>query len=168
MARYIDRDDINGYNKVKMGFYIVLGVIMLVMLLLLIISIEEGDTHFIVTSAVLLGILFVECMSFAYLSRIFSRASRYASILEEDHDGVITFQRLSEMTGYKVSRVKKDMNRLLRTGRLQNAVVDDEKLILWSETEYLDITCPTCGAVNQVRIGSSNKCKHCGSYLRRV
>ena len=88
--------------------------------------------------------------------------------LSEDHDGIITFERINEMTGYGLEKVKKDVTWLLKSGYLINAVTDDEKVILWSESEYLDITCPTCGAVNSVRVGSSNKCKHCGSYLRRV
>ena len=96
------------------------------------------------------------------------RCLRYAPIFEEDHDGIITFERIHEMTGYGVDRIKGDIEWLLRGETLRNAVIDDKKIILWSETEYIDITCPTCGALNQVRFGSSNKCKHCGSYLRRV
>ena len=67
-----------------------------------------------------------------------------------------------------VERIKKDVNWLLQAGYLQNAVADEEKVILLRENEFINLTCPTCGASNEIRIGSSNKCKHCGSYLRRV
>ncbi|MBR6960362.1 MAG: hypothetical protein IKH76_07780, partial [Clostridiales bacterium] len=89
-------------------------------------------------------------------------------IFEEDHDGILTYKRIDEMTGYGVERIKKDVNWLLQAGYLQNAVADEEKVILLRENEFINITCPTCGASNEIRIGSSNKCKHCGSYLRRV
>ena len=148
--------------------YIMFGIIVIPMIIILVAGIQDGEVHSVVTAAILLTILFAEFVAIILLSKRFNRAKRYAPIFEEDHDGVITYKRINEMTGYGLEKVKKDVTWLLKSGYLINAVTDDEKVILWSESEYLDITCPTCGAVNSVRVGSSNKCKHCGSYLRRV
>jgi len=168
MDRYFNRKRLLSIKKLMIGSYILAGVVSIPLIVLFIAGIQDGDTGMSVISAVLL-IIFVAEMAFLIISsKKTLRAQRYGQIFEEDHDGVITFERINEMTGYGIAHVKKDIDWLLKAGYLINAVVDDEKVILWNETDFLDIICPTCGAVNQVRFGSSNKCKHCGSYLRRV
>ena len=168
MERYFNRKRINGANRGLVACYILAGIILLPLIVILIAGLQDGESHMIVTVVILLLILSAEVTALALITHRINRAKRYAPIFEEDHDGIITFERINEMTGYGLERVKKDISWLLQSGYLINAVTDNEKVILWSENEYLDITCPTCGAVNQVRFGSSNKCKHCGSYLRRV
>ena len=168
MDRYFNRKRIDGANRGLVACYVLAGIILLPLIVILIAGLQDGESHMIVTVVILLLILSAEVTALALITHRINRAKRYAPIFEEDHDGIITFERINEMTGYGLEKVKKDVTWLLKSGYLINAVTDDEKVILWSESEYLDITCPTCGAVNSVRVGSSNKCKHCGSYLRRV
>ncbi len=168
MDRYFNRKRINGANKGLVACYVLAGIILLPMIVIMIAGLEDGESHMVVTSVILLLILGTEVAFLSVVTHRINRAKRYAPIFEEDHDGVMTFERINEMTGYGIPRIKKDIDWLLKSGYLINAVADNEKVILWSESEYLNITCPTCGAQNQVRVGSSNQCKHCGSYLRRV
>lgn len=168
MDRYFNREKLKGSNKFLVMCYVLFGVILLPLIIILIAGIQEGETHMIVTASVLLTILAAEMIFFSWAVKKSNRAKRYAPIFEEDHDGILTYKRIDEMTGYGVERIKKDVNWLLQAGYLQNAVADEEKVILLRENEFINITCPTCGASNEIRIGSSNKCKHCGSYLRRV
>lgn len=168
MDRYFNREKLKGSNKFLVMCYVLFGVILLPLIIILIAGIQEGETHMIVTASVLLTILAAEMIFFSWAVKKSNRAKRYAPIFEEDHDGILTYKRINEMTGYGVERIKKDVNWLLQAGYLQNAVADEEKVILLRENEFINITCPTCGASNEIRIGSSNKCKHCGSYLRRV
>ena len=167
MDRYFDRRRLNSIKKVMIGCYIMFGVILLPLIVILISGIQEGEMGEIVIVTILLLILLTEFIALIILGKRARRGLRYASIFEEDHDGVITFKRIQEMTGYGMARIRKDIEWLIRAQHLTNAVVDGDKIVMLSETEFIDITCPTCGAVNQVRFGSSNKCKHCGSYLRR-
>lgn len=168
MDRYFNREKLKGSNKFLVMCYVLFGVILLPLIIILIAGIQEGETHMIVTASILLTILTAEMVFFILVIKKSNRAKRYAPIFEEDHDGILTYKRIDEMTGYGVERIKKDVNWLLQAGYLQNAVADEEKVILLRENEFINITCPTCGASNEIRIGSSNKCKHCGSYLRRV
>ncbi|MCR5201065.1 MAG: hypothetical protein K6C38_08125 [Saccharofermentans sp.] len=168
MDRYFNREKLKGSNKFLVMCYVLFGVILLPLIIILIAGIQEGETHMIVTASVLLTILAAEMIFFSWAVKKSNRAKRYAPIFEEDHDGILTYKRINEMTGYGIERIKKDVNWLLQAGYLQNAVADEEKVILLRENEFINITCPTCGASNEIRIGSSNKCKHCGSYLRRV
>ncbi len=168
MDRYFNREKLKGSNKFLVMCYVLFGVILLPLIIILIAGIQEGETHMIVTASILLTILTAELVFFILVIKKSNRAKRYAPIFEEDHDGILTYKRIDEMTGYGVERIKKDVNWLLQAGYLQNAVADEEKVILLRENEFINITCPTCGASNEIRIGSSNKCKHCGSYLRRV
>lgn len=168
MDRYFNREKLKGSNKYLVMCYVLFGVILLPLIIILIAGIQEGETHMIVTVSILLTILTAEMVFFILVIKKSNRAKRYAPIFEEDHDGILTYKRIDEMTGYGVERIKKDVNWLLQAGYLQNAVADEEKVILLRENEFINITCPTCGALNEIRIGSSNKCKHCGSYLRRV
>lgn len=168
MDRYFNREKLKGSNKFLVMCYVLFGVILLPLIIILIAGIQEGETHMIVTASILLTILTAELVFFILAIKKSDRAKRYAPIFEEDHDGILTYKRIDEMTGYGVERIKKDVNWLLQAGYLQNAVADEEKIILLRENEFINITCPTCGASNEIRIGSSNKCKHCGSYLRRV
>ena len=168
MDRYFNREKLKGSNKFLVMCYVLFGVILLPLIIILIAGIQEGETHMIVTASILLTILTAELVFFILVIKKSNRAKRYAPIFEEDHDGILTYKRIDEMTGYGVERIKKDVNWLLQAGYLQNAVADEEKVILLRENEFINLTCPTCGASNEIRIGSSNKCKHCGSYLRRV
>jgi hypothetical protein len=168
MDRYFNREKLKGSNKLLVMCYVLFGVILLPLIIILIAGIQEGETHMIVTASILLTILTAELVFFILVIKKSNRAKRYAPIFEEDHDGILTYKRIDEMTGYGVERIKKDVNWLLQAGYLKNAVADEEKVILLRENEFINITCPTCGASNEIRIRSSNKCKHCGSYLRRV
>ena len=168
MDKYINRKRLNSFTKLTYGVYTILGFLLIMIIIIMIIGIDEGEPHMIVVSVILSIIIIAELIAYILISRKFGRARRYAPIFEEDHDGRITFKRINEMTGYGLGKIEKDIDWMIKTGVLKNVFVDGDTVILWNETDFLDITCPTCGAQNTVRFGSSNKCKHCGSYLRRV
>ena len=103
---------------------------------------------------------------FIVFKKQLERINRYGLILEEDHDGVITFARLHEMTGIPENVIRKDFVKASKTS-FKNIIVDGDNIFIGKEDDYEDIVCPTCGATNTVRVGSSDKCNNCGSYLRR-
>ena len=169
MDRYFNRNKVKAMKKIALFGYILFGVIFLPMIVIIVASAQEGNTGAVVTTSIITFILLVEIVFLGVLNKADSvRVGRYVPIIEEDHDGVITFRRLSEMTGRSEEQARKDIAKLIRSGYLQNVVYDDEKVTMLTETQNLDVICPTCGASNSIRFGSSNKCKHCGSYLRRV
>lgn len=168
MERYINREKLSGINKLLITILVVFGILLLPLIIILISGIEDGEPHTFVTVLVLLLIMLAEAGSFAYFASQSNRAKRYGPIFEEDHDGIISFERISQMTGCSIPRVKKDIAFLINKGVILNARVENENVILGTSNDYSDVTCPTCGAVNSVRLGSSAKCKHCGSYLRRA
>ena len=76
-------------------------------------------------------------------------------------------EELSEMLGIPEDKIRKDMTGPQKH-RFSNVRIEGDKIILGTEDELEDIICPTCGATNRVRAGSSDKCNNCGSYLRRA
>ena len=71
------------------------------------------------------------------------------------------------MTGIPEDRIRKDFARYSHSS-FKNVTVDGDKIIIGTEEDFEEIICPTCGAKNTVRAGSSDKCNNCGSYLRRA
>ena len=121
----------------------------------------------IVMAVVLMVILAVETFMIIMLKKRAARGRRYATIFEEDHDGIITYERINEMTGYGVERIKKDIRWLIRGSYIHNVIVEDDKIRLKTEDGIMEVICPTCGGVNRIRSDSSDNCEFCGSYLRR-
>ena len=167
MDRYFNRKRIDGANRGLVACYVLAGIILLPLIVILIAGLQDGESHMIVTVVILLLILSAEVTALALITHRINRAKRYAPIFEEDHDGVITFARLSELTGIPEDRIRKDMTGPQKH-RFSNVRIEGDKIILGTEDELEDIICPTCGATNRVRAGSSDKCNNCGSYLRRA
>ncbi len=168
MTRYFDFKRVKNMKTLRIVSWTIYIVMMFPMVVLIVASLMSEEVQMFVTSLILVIIMTVEISALMVFGKKQTRAARYGPIFEEDHDGVITYARINEMTGYGLEQTKKDVEWLMNARYLLNAVADDEKVILLSENDFLQVICPTCGAVNSVRAGSSNQCKHCGSYLRRV
>ncbi len=163
--------DRNRLKKINLGIIaccVMVAVVFLPLPVILICGMQDGDTVMIVMAVFLMVILAVEAVMIIVLRKRAVRGRRYATIFEEDHDGVITFARINEMTGYGVERIKKDLRWLLRGSYIHNVIVEEDKIRLKTEDEIIEITCPTCGGVNRIRSDSSDNCEFCGSYLRRA
>lgn len=160
-------------NKLKMidcgiiGSYIMIAVIFLPMLVILITSIQESDIKMSVTAIVLMAVLAAETFMIIMLRNRATRVRRYATIFDEDHDGIITFKRISEMTGYSDERIKRDIKWLFRGDFIHNVIVEEDRIRLKTEDGINEVICPNCGGVNMIRSDSSDYCEYCGSYLRR-
>ena len=142
-------------------------VIFLPLLVIMISGIQDGDSGMSVTAAVLMAVLAAETFLMILLRKRAARGGRYAAIFEEDHDGIITYERIDEMTGYGVERIKKDIEWLIKVNYIHNVIVEDDKIRLKTEDGIKEVVCPVCGGVNRIRFDSSDHCNFCGSYLRR-
>lgn len=167
MGKYHDAENHSGGSSVITGLMIALGVVLGFMVIIAVIGVTENEPHMTGVCTVLGIIIIVEMIGMILIKKMYERINRYEMILEEDHDGVITFARLSELTGIPEARIRKDFTKM-KKGRYQNVRIEGDSLIIGTAEEYEEIICPTCGASNRVRAGSSDKCNNCGSYLRRA
>ena len=166
MAKFYDPKEVNSERSGFTGLIIVLSIALILMIVLSIDGIVEGDYH-TTRICIFLGIFILIELIFGVRTKIlFQRLNRYEMIFEEDNVGVITFSELSEMTGVPEARVRKDILKR-QNERFGKIRIEGDKMYLRSYDEISEIICPTCGAVNRISSGSSDKCEYCGSYLRR-
>jgi len=146
---------------------VALLVVTLPIIVIFVAALVEGVVARAVLCIILAALLGGEAVFFLAMRKQLERVNRYGLILEEDHDGVITFARLHDMTGIPEERIRKDFARYGKTS-YKNITVDGDQIIIGKDEDFEEIICPTCGAKNTVRAGSSDKCNNCGSYLRRA
>lgn len=105
--------------------------------------------------------------SFA-LHRI-SRCRLYNSIFEEDHDGIITYDSIASMKGFKVQAVIRDLMWFVKRHYLINVTLGRTAArvdLLSDEKEFQTVVCPSCGAHVNIRKNGGGKCEHCGTFMR--
>ena len=168
MEDCFDRKRLKTINLCVIGCFVMIVVVFLPLLVILISGVQEGDTGLSVTAVVLMAVLAAETFLMILLRKRAARGGRYAAIFEEDHDGIITYERIDEMTGYGVERIKKDIKWLVKVNYIYNVRVEDDRIRLKTEDGIIEVICPACGGVNRIRFDSSDNCIFCGSYLRRV
>ena len=98
-----------------------------------------------------------------------TRARIYNSIMEEDHDGIITYDSIASMTGYPVSKVVKDLMWFRNRRVLVNMTLGRTALrvdLRADSNEFIKVVCPECGAHVDIRKGGGGKCNHCGTFMR--
>ena len=142
-------------------------VLIIPMVVIIAASLANGEIPGAVVCIILVAIIGTEIGFFIVFKKQLERINRYGLILEEDHDGVITFARLHEMTGIPENVIRKDFVKAAKNN-FKSVIVDGDTIYVGKDDDYEDIICPTCGAKNTVRAGSSDKCNNCGSYLRRA
>ena len=167
MSRFYDAKKNKDRNSTLTGLMITSGVILAILVIIGVIGVSEGEPHMVVVAVIVGLIALAELISMIWIRKMLERVTRYEMIFEEDHDGVITFARLHEMTGIPEDRIRKDMTGPQKH-RFSNVRIEGDKIIIGTEEDFEEIICPTCGAKNTVRAGSSDKCNNCGSYLRRA
>jgi len=167
MSRFYDAKKNKDRNSTLTGLMITSGVILAILVIIGVIGVSEGEPHRVVVAIIVGLIALAELISMIWIRKMLERVTRYEMIFEEDHDGVITFARLHEMTGIPEDRIRKDMTGPQKH-RFSNMRIEGDKIIIGTEEDFEEIICPTCGAKNTVRAGSSDKCNNCGSYLRRA
>ena len=163
-----DRKRLKMTDRFIIGCYVMVVAVFLPLLVILITGMQDGDTVMSVTAVVLMIILAAETFMIIMLRKRAARGRQYATIFEEDHDGIITYKRISEMTGYDDEKIKKDIEWLIKVNFIHDVIIEDDKIRLKTEDGIIEIVCPVCGGVNRIRSDSSDKCDYCGSYLRRV
>jgi hypothetical protein len=137
MSRFYDAKKNKDRNSTLTGLMITSGVILAILVILGAVGVAEGEPHMVVVSVIVGLIALAELISMIWIRKMLERVTRYEMIFEEDHDGIITFERINEMTGYGLEQVKKDIKWLLDRGFLKNAVYDGEKVILWMPSSYV-------------------------------
>ena len=101
--------------------------------------------------------------------RRLSRCTIYNSLLEEDHDGIITYSSVASMTGYNEATVIRDLmwfsnHKYLINVTLGRAAVRVD--LLSGANEFMKVVCPSCGAHVNIRKNGGGKCEHCGTFMR--
>lgn len=141
----------------------------------------SGDTGFTAFSGIVFIFTIISMIIYNnWLKKTFENIKTIGRIAEEDHDGVITIKRLSEMTGMTEKSLRVNIPKWMKDKILINMRYDEasDTIFLAGATagassahqtggDYVVLFCATCGAPNTVPAGSAAKCKHCGSYLRR-
>lgn len=98
-----------------------------------------------------------------------SRCRLYNSLLEEDHDGIITYDSVASMTGYKEAAVIKDLMWFAKHKYLVNVTLGRTAVrvdLLSDANEFITVACPSCGAHVNIRKNGGGKCEHCGTFMR--
>ncbi len=86
-----------------------------------------------------------------------------------------SLSRLATPFNLSTDTVVKHINALIKLGLIQNAYVENDRLILPErnlyekapETVYVTMKCACCGANTTVPEGKSNTCEYCGSPLTK-
>ena len=101
--------------------------------------------------------------------RKLGRCRIYNSLLEEDHDGIITYDTLSSMTGLSQAEVIKDLMWFTRNNFMRNVTLGRTAIrvdLLSNEKEFITVSCPCCGAHVNIRKNGGGRCEHCGTFMR--
>ena len=99
----------------------------------------------------------------------FIRARDYNALIEEDHDGILTYESIASMMGISESRVISELMWMNRKDYLVNITLGRTALrvdVLADKNEFLKLTCPTCGSLVRVRRTGGGRCDHCGTFVR--
>ena len=97
------------------------------------------------------------------------KARVYNSLIEEDHDGIITYETISSMTGYSLSKVVNDLIWLKNHNYLVNITVGRSSVrvdLVSDEHEFITVSCPSCSNHVQIRRNGGGRCDHCGTFMR--
>ena len=98
-----------------------------------------------------------------------SRCRIYNSLIEEDHDGIITYDSIASMTGMSVAAVIKDLMWFTKHGFIVNVTLGRTAVrvdVVPGANEFIKVSCPSCGAVVNIRKGGGGRCEHCGTFMR--
>ena len=98
-----------------------------------------------------------------------TRARIYNSLMEEDHDGILTYDSISSMTGIPVPVVIRDIMWFVNHKYLINVTLGRTAVradIMSQETEFITVVCPHCGSHVNIRKQGGGRCDHCGTYMR--
>lgn len=98
-----------------------------------------------------------------------TRCMLYNSILEEDHDGIITYSDIASMTGFTEAKVIKDLMSFSKRNYMVNITVGRSAVrvdLLSDENEFQVVACPSCGAHVNIRKNGGGRCVHCGTFMR--
>ena len=98
------------------------------------------------------------------------RAESYNRIFEEDHDGKVTYEVISSLTGYPLAKVKKDIAAMTNNGTFKNITFGraGAMIVMKAETsaDFITVYCPTCAGEVKMRIDGGARCSFCGTYFR--
>jgi len=98
-----------------------------------------------------------------------TRVRTYNSLIEEDHDGILTYDSISQMTGLPVHVIIKDLMWFTRNGYLINITLGRTALradVMPGDTEFMTVICPMCGNHVNIRKLGGGRCDHCGTFMR--
>ena len=105
----------------------------------------------------------------AWNLRRLSRVRLYNSLIEEDHDGILTYESIGLMLGISEAKALKEVMWMVRRHFLINLTAGRTAIrvdLIPDKSEFVKLTCSTCGATVSVRKGGGGRCDSCGTYMR--
>lgn len=163
---------VGGWILVVMGVAELLGCV---------IAAETGEE----TQSILFGVVGLVMLGFGIfclhrkrsLNRLLADFQRYNAILA--NDPVKTINRIADMTGETVDKVRQKVNQMIEKGYFVNAYIDQSGKIVLADRQKMDevvgnnvgqkdlvtVTCPNCGGINRLNKGQTGKCEFCGAYI---
>lgn len=102
--------------------------------------------------------------------KMLERAEKYNRIFEEDHDGMVSYENFSQLTGFPIQTVRSDIRKMYKKKIFKNITYGFEgaMIIMKADTagDFINVECPHCGAQVTMRMNGGARCPHCGTYLR--
>ena len=127
-------------------------------------SILAGSVLLTILSA-LIGLIIWRAM----VNRKLSKARIYNSLIEEDHDGIISYETISSMTGSNQARIIRDLMWLRKHNYLINVTLGRSALrvdVKSEEHDFVTVLCPSCGNSLTIRKVGGGRCDYCGTFMR--
>lgn len=168
-------------NRIKMGSLNVLykalmgvgGVLLLFNVICFFTAVEHSEFFLAIFIMLMVpgGLVIAGLFAFSITGmRRLYRAENYNRIFEEDHDGKVTYEVLSSLTGYSLSKVKKDVAAMSRNGTFKNVTYGraGAMIVIKADTvsDFITVYCPTCAGEVKMRKDGGARCSFCGTYFR--
>jgi hypothetical protein len=171
-------------NKLKIGSQNIVcnlclgfaGIVYFVFLLLfacsfnIIKNIESSAVPFLVLEIIVLMIALPFTLIPLSVKRRLYRAAKYNRIFEEDYDGMVSYETFSKLTGFSGSMVRNDIRIMTENGIFRNITYGFAGAMVImkpsTETDFVTVYCPNCGAAVNMRKTGGARCDHCGTYIR--
>ena len=102
---------------------------------------------------------------------------RYNAIFEQDRDGFVSIDELTQALGMPAQKMMKELEDLFRAGLFQNCTLQREVnpgVVLTDAVSasagvrslgFVNVKCASCGGTSRIRAGTVGVCEYCGSPL---
>lgn len=137
------------------------------------ITYTDGEDYLVAAIVCVVGFVLCIWMTARGIAqkRLVRACERYAAILARS--SVTSIEQLSGALGQSSWKVRKNLDRMLHLGYLENIYFDHAKdaAVVQTPDEYLSyqpsiiVECQACGGKSKVAVGQSGVCEYCGSPI---